>query len=481
MNELTIENLLVLLILTFGILVIVFGLVYLLQKIYKMFFFNILSRPPLKQSNYQIFDFKDSFYNHEGTNETFPSNYQTINIYSAHPNNQPAPSINISLKSLHRLNNKPLDLDNSLEGCDEKMERLINFANNFCRSSYNLKWKNKFLKKIGSRREKLSFLITYKKKDEISPAIFSFLPVNFCKLKLDEVVIKNGVKNLCENIQHPNIQNLVKIDFEDNLKMCIVVKPLENCSVKDLIYSNKDCKLSYQKKYEVKNIGKPLELSIIANVGRQILLALHYMHSMGFYHNNLQSSNVYVRNNRVVVGEIENYILNLPLKSRKLYEKILINEKIFDKDRFDSPSEIIDIIQFGNVLYEMVTGCELKMLKPDPNDYIFIPRPVAAILKEIFPENDDSNDKAKFSLNLKNILNDSSNTNDFSYFTDGKTKRKSILSFPKIRIEELLYDEFFRDESDPFYQKYKDLPRFQDQITKGIIKQLNKLNYSNNS
>ena len=36
-----------------------------------------------------------------------------------------------------------------------------------------------------------------------------------------------------------------------------------------------------------------------------------------------------------------------------------------------------------------------------------------------------------------------------------------------------------KQELDLIYKKFNDLPKFQDQITKGIIKQLNRLNYSN--
>lgn len=476
MHAFTIENILVLLILTVGVLVIVFIFVYCLQKVFKTFFSPLFGKPSLSQSAFQHFDFRDSFYDHDATNETFPSNYQTINIYSLNTPNQhpPAPSINISMKSMKGMKDYE---ENTLEAEDEKMERLINYANNFCRSSYNLKWKNKFLKKMGSRSTKLTFLISYKLKEEHYPAIFSFIPLINCKLKMDEIVIKNGVKNFLENIKHPNIQSLIKFDAEDNLKMCIIIKPLENFSVKDMIYNNKDCKLTYHKKYEIKNIGKPLELSMIAMIGRQILLGLQYLHSQNFYHNNIHSGNIYVKNNRIMIGELENYILNLPSKNRKVYEKIFICEKVFDKERFDSPQEVIDIIQFGQLLYEMVTGCELKMIKPDPNDYIFIPKPVANILKEIFPENDEFEDKAKISLTLKSILENSNL--DESHFSENKYKKKAKFLLPKIRIEELLYDEFFRDEEDPFYKKFNDIPKFQDQITKGIIKQLNRLNYSN--
>lgn len=161
-------------------------------------------------------------------------------------------------------------------------------------------------------------------------------------------------------------------------------------------------------------------------------------------------------------------------KERKIYEKVLFG-KAFDKDRFDCPQEIIDIIQFGQLLYEMATGCELKMICPDPNDYIFIPSPIARILKEIFPESDSSQER-KSSLTLKSILE---TTGKIESFVSSKSFSSIGFLKPKIRIEEMLYDEFFRDESDPFYKNFMDLPRFQDQITKGILQQLKKLNYSN--
>lgn len=478
MPDLTLENIGVLLILTVLILVIVFFFVFCFQKIFKTLFSLLNPHPTVKQSAFQNFDFRDSFYDHDVTNEAFPSNYQTINIYSSNTNhNQAAPSINISLKSINRLKTNGEESEKSFleKKTDENLERLTSYANNFCRSCYNLKWKNQNIKKIGSRNEKISFFITQKQKEDNLPVLFSFVPLKHCKLKMDEAVIKNGVKNICENIKHPNIQNLIKFDIEHNLELAIIIKPLENCSVKDLIYGNKDCKLSFHKKYEIKNIGKPLDLTLISKIGCQVLLGLHYLHSMNFYHNNIHSGNIYIRNNKVLIGELENYILNLPSKNRKIYEKILFNKK-FSSDRFECAQEIIDIIQFGQLLYEMVTGCELKMLQPDPNDYIFIPSPIARILKEIFPENDNLDDKSRMSLNLKSILDNTSNISD-TYFSQIKMKKGTYLK-PKIKIEEMLYDEFFRDESDPFYKSFMNLPKFQDQISKGIIKQLNKLNYN---
>ena len=104
----------------------------------------------------------------------------------------------------------------------------------------------------------------------------------------------------------------------------------------------------------------------------------------------------------------------------------------------------------------MATGCELKMLEPDVNDYIFIPKRIAAFLKEIFPE---SENKENNHLTLQDILNNSSRMSEI-FANKTKNVSKIKYSLPHIKIEELLYDEFFRDENDPFYKNYKIFTHF---------------------
>lgn len=52
-----------------------------------------------------------------------------------------------------------------------------------------------------------------------------------------------------------------------------------------------------------------------------------------------------------------------------------------NSEKFNNIHEVIDIVQFGHLLFEMATGCELTLLTPEPNDYIYIMGPIQRILK----------------------------------------------------------------------------------------------------
>lgn len=471
MAPLTFENILIIFILIMICFPIIFCLVHILQLLFKKFFAPDTNAKHPHRSPYQNFDFRHSFFDND-VPQTESTNFQTINIFS---NNASNPTINISMKSINNNFDEILRLS-TLDSHDNHMERLITYGSNLCRSSYNLKWQNKHLKKLGSREQKISFLISNKIREEEITAILSFLPSNFCKLKMDEPIIRNGVKNFLENLKHPNIQNLIRFDVDEHLKFFVVVRNLEQYSLKDLIYEIKDPKLSYTKKYDVQTIGNPLNVDLIKRIGRQILLGLQYLHSMSYYHNHIHSGNIYIRGNNVVIGEMENYALNLTLKNQKHFEKLFTNYKNYDKEKFNSFHEIIDVLQFGQLIYEMTTGCELKMIEPDPNDYIFIPKAIGNVLKEIFPVIEEAKNVNE-TLTLQDILNNTSKMSEV--FSMSKSRKpKYFCSLPKITIEELLYEEFFRDELDPFYKNQKEFPKFHDQITKAFIKQLNRMNYS---
>lgn len=73
-----------------------------------------------------------------------------------------------------------------------------------------------------------------------------------------------------------------------------------------------------------------------------------------------------------MLGEIENYALNLPMKNKEIFMEVLKEEPLMKTEKFNNIHEVIDIIQFGHLLFEMGTGCELSTLRPEPNDYIYI-------------------------------------------------------------------------------------------------------------
>lgn len=81
----------------------------------------------------------------------------------------------------------------------------MTFGSNFCRSNLHLKWKQVYLHNMGYRKDKLQFLVQIKHKDKNLqyPAVMSFIPTQFCKLQLDEILISNGLKNLLNKVQSP--------------------------------------------------------------------------------------------------------------------------------------------------------------------------------------------------------------------------------------------------------------------------------------
>lgn len=54
---------------------------------------------------------------------------------------------------------------------------------------------------------------------------------------------------------------------------------------------------------------------------------------------------------------------------------------------FQHLHEAIDVIQFGQMLYELSTGLELKSMNLELNDYQLIAVPILDILIQIFPSN----------------------------------------------------------------------------------------------
>lgn len=167
---------------------------------------------------------------------------------------------------------------------------------------------------------------------------------------------------------------------------------------------------------------------MISLYGRQILEALHFLHSNKWYHLHLHSGNVLVdeKNQQVKITELENFVCDLPLKNEQYfhfiyeefnyeknaalsnpnYPKDYQNEKLnfnnnnnnknhnnnnnnnnLFSDIFKSQFNIfekIDIISFGRILYEMTTGKELKSPFPDELEYKDMDIEIAQILRAIF-------------------------------------------------------------------------------------------------
>lgn len=173
-----------------------------------------------------------------------------------------------------------------------------------------------------------------------------------------------------------------------------------------------------------------MHASLISLYGKQILAALHYLHSNKWYHLHLHSGNVLVdeKTQGIKITELENFVCDLPLKNEQYYY-FIYEEFNFEKNPNSSNSnnlkeyqnnnsnnnnnifsdifksqfnifEKIDIISFGRILYEMTTGKELKSPFPDELEYKDMDIEIAVILKTIFHRKNN-----KFQLNNYNNYN----------------------------------------------------------------------------
>lgn len=343
---------------------------------------------------------------------------------------------------------------------DEKLERLMNYGYNLCRGSQELKWKSKDLKKIGWRSEKNCFLIAYCKGNGRKAAIMNFLPMKSCKIPWQEPIVQNTMKKLLCNPPHRHLQQILKLDLSVELGCMVFVTPLEKLSLRDLIYKVKDPQALFNKKYQNNSSGKPINLEGIKKFGREILRALAVMHKMNWYHNNLHVGNIFIRDDEAIIGELQNYFLNtVPKDSAKLSQIHLFKGNL---GKFESLHEMLDVIQFGHILYEMATGCELRLFAPDSNDYIFIPKQIGAILKQIFCESSVNPYQSINAKKMEDLLD-----------IESVSRVGTGLEPPKLTIEELLYDDFFYSET---FNIKDEIVWLSDQVTKSVLKQLVKLN-----
>jgi serine/threonine protein kinase len=186
---------------------------------------------------------------------------------------------------------------------------------------------------------------------------------------------------------------------------------------------------------------------------------LKYLHKNNWYHLHLHSGNIFIeeKSNTIKITELENTVCNLPIKNEQyfnfIYEDLNYNkEKEISNNNYNNNNnaknlnkneknilfadifkynynvfERIDIISFGRILYEMITGKELKSSFPDELELNDMDNDIAYILKCIFirkEKNRNNNNNFKeikidnlldmkfFSLENNEILQNEKNNNN---------------------------------------------------------------------
>ncbi|KYN21007.1 PREDICTED: slowpoke-binding protein isoform X1 [Trachymyrmex cornetzi] len=238
----------------------------------------------------------------------------------------------------------------------------------------------KQLNNIGSRVDKYWFMVrdTSLKTDRL----LTLVPLNrSCPLTACPST-KDILNNLFLALQHPYICPVFHVDFleyEDQTYI-VLVQPINQGSLKDLIYGiERNCwNEDWIHKYAAR--GKGLKLPQVQRMGRQILEALVFLKERGFPTvTHLHSGNVVIQNGVARLAGLENTLLGFTSRIHPIVTSRLTH------------STSIDIICFGHMLFEMCAGYELCTFRPSAvqlSDIEMYPQ-VVRFLELIFTESEN--------------------------------------------------------------------------------------------
>ncbi|XP_015517643.2 slowpoke-binding protein isoform X4 [Neodiprion pinetum] len=211
----------------------------------------------------------------------------------------------------------------------------------------------KQLNNVGSRVDKHWFAVrdTTLKADRLLTLapLSRNCPINICSS------IRETLNHLFLALQHPYICPVLDLDFKEfkGQNYVILVQPINQGSLKDLIYGiERNCwNEDWSQKYVTR--GKGLPLPQVQRLGRQILEALLFLKERGFPTvTHLHSGNVIVQNGVARLAGLENTLLGF---TSRIYPVVTSRS---------SHLNFIDTICFGHVLFEMCAGYELCSFKP---------------------------------------------------------------------------------------------------------------------
>ncbi|XP_063700927.1 uncharacterized protein LOC134831194 isoform X2 [Culicoides brevitarsis] len=235
------------------------------------------------------------------------------------------------------------------------------------------------LDNIGSRHNKNWFLLN--DSTTRTDRLMTLLTIPPDSIALEELPSsecpKGALMELLGSLQHPYIYPILDVGFlhtDTHHYACLVMPFNPRGSLKDLIY-----KSLWSEPYNRKYTKKPgcLPLGQVQRLGRQILEALLFLRDRGIStHGHLHSGNVIIQNGVARLTGIENNLLGLSSR---------VNAILWSAN-CAAELENIDIICFGNLLYEMCTGAELKGRPSEGHLHLDLERypQVAEIMSMIF-------------------------------------------------------------------------------------------------
>jgi serine/threonine protein kinase len=124
------------------------------------------------------------------------------------------------------------------------------------------------------------------------------------------------------------------VDFQAETQCAVLMRPFESKgSLRDYI-NRTNPKVDFNVKYKNgEAVGDSITEKKIAKFGRQILEGLHYMHTMGLSHLNLNAGNVIVDNSVCTLTDCENSMLGFVPRNHQLIVPLVQQyQKVFSKE-----------------------------------------------------------------------------------------------------------------------------------------------------
>ena len=315
----------------------------------------------------------------------------------------------------------------------DKEKDMKRFIIQYCKNSENCFLKSKNSLNISYRKNfKFDFNINYEyisiingKKNK-TDCLLTIFPLNNTIINLEDNNLIDSFIKFLNDIFEKNKKYLVNnfhLDILYNQKLFIKISQIYKFgSLKDLIYSTNPL-YSYEKKnilYNKNQKGKPLSKKKISKFSRQILLLLKRLHKNNIYHLNLHSGNILVDNdNNIKVNDLEMIIFSdLKRQDENFFSSLFEYYSSNPKDNVLNIFEVIDIISFGKILYEISTGSEMENSELNIKKLENIDKDIIDILKLIFPKDNICSVSIKQILKMNlvkdNFIDDDSDNNEMN-------------------------------------------------------------------
>ncbi|KAL4123958.1 hypothetical protein PRIC2_009802 [Phytophthora ramorum] len=248
-------------------------------------------------------------------------------------------------------------------------------AAKYCRQYPLFHWREEALPAVGRRAEKYCFRVDMLnlQQESCGEMLLALLPTQLSLLDFQKENTLYKLKALLVTLKHPYILPVMDIYYSKEKKALLVVQPFVPLgSIKDRIYQVDSPAKPYDVKYRLEN-AHPLLFEEIAKFSRQILEALAGLRSKGLVCDHLRSTNVVIDDGNARLAEIYTPLLAID-RYKDSRELTVSLEQHMD----------IDLLLFGQILYEMATGMELLSPQPEEGVLEMLAPEIAEVLQAIF-------------------------------------------------------------------------------------------------